>query len=49
MLSGNKTQISESMHTLENTTEAAMVGIWNGTGSQGQDRGGGDVGFTQST
>lgn len=27
------------MHTLENTTEAAMVGIWNGTGSQGQDRG----------
>ena len=23
------------MHTLENTTETEMVGIWNGTGSQG--------------
>lgn len=45
----NKTQISKSMHNLENATEIAMVAIWDETEERGQSTGGAEVGCTPST
>lgn len=45
----NKTQISKSMHNLENATEIAMVAIWDETEERGQSAGGTEVGCTPST